>query len=1500
MNLPFLRCGLFFLLTSVLPCMASTNFSSVGENLFAKAGDLTATGGAVSNSGGTLTLQTNSAAGASFQRAFSVEPNTEYFFAVDVLSPDRVVATMGGLNMSYHRQGTWQTVCGLVRPNVKGQLDLKLALRSLTSGQAAQAEIKNLRLQRVERPQRVVSRPRDGSTTLLQDGAAKATIIYPSTTKDGKTQGEAIRSAIEAQSGINLPLLSDVEATDEKAPILHPNLREQNLIIIGRLATNRALWSAYNRFLAAEDGYYPGGEGFVVRTAADVFRNGKNHLILGGSTEVGVQKAVDHFIKTASSTDTAKRQTIQLPWLLDVELGGECLAAFQADEKVWQDPENPLLAAMTPGYGKVVRWYQNAMGYYWSDLPEYRQRAQDYLKQVLTDRSHTHQYIVEFFIRTVEMLDESPFFTKSEIEQIDSLVLENFLNFLTVTDLSWMTTFSPPYQAIGIVNRHQIAPWYSDLKMAEFLARHVELGGELKELVEFRLSEKDAAFRAFVSTRNGPSMPGIAGSSDYGEFPAVFYRYALENDLYHEFFDSGLARQALSLERLDQTTATYAYPGSHVDIPDWLGTLSHLTHDGTYRWLLDNIAYPKPERGPFQGRYVADVHRYHIGQDLPPVAPDPSWAGIKIVAQPEIADQTDAITKSQFPLVSIRGGFTPTDDFLAILGVNPSLPAGVLVKMVLGGQSIFNASDEAGSRVTTNGASAINLSDYNPEREKQVPQISAIRWKAELPGAWALQTETPIAADIIWRRDIVRLSSELYAFADTFIAQRDARYLLRVAWHGTTPLTPDQGRWKVTTNKGSTNISPVGDGFLPRVDGNSLFFESTRSMKSGEAVTAWTVVQRTSVKDPLWAASLRSPAQLQLQQGTGNTTLLHRGALETSAGTLTSDLQVETSEGLAVFGWQESPSAAFQSFSWPTNAAQTDAAPLSETWLPAVKEALANTAPSSTTLPVDAVTPSPIVNDLAPWRQAWSYDGLLRPTRIQPAIKDGIVDFGQVVSLAEIRSATTQYRIWNTTTVPTDIMSATGDSATAPAPDSPSWTPVTGELKDRPGIRSGNYGEMHPLPQVDQSLFPKDLHTRFLRSANTAQLRFYVNDSLKARHPIRVRTIRDAGPTPLIIANTNIFPAFPRMIRDDDFALSVLRPDGKTQASLDIAGPVQSFLVADQSGAGQPQILILKANGRLDAFSLTGQPIFSKDLFEDLVKFDKTYGNPNTRQPTGGHRMPFSFGLWRKDKKGASKVVIGRYGNFSFLDEKLNFEGVLIGGPYGNSGVIPKGYDFNGDGKDETLAIERFNLTQIGGENKPVVRNPQAANTWPEVYQVESQKFAKDADTQLLAGAPIYEFRVLEQYGGNPRFVFVARGNYIGIYDARDKQWVFSWAPPAPIQAAALVKETPDKIQACVATMDGIVWSLTWDVRRPGRPVIDIQPVGLNIADITAPPSQDGSALLSAREGLYLRSSDGKISRIAEGGFQSADFVTDSTGKRQIAAATLLGQILSYQETTAP
>jgi len=48
--------------------------------------------------------------------------------------------------------------------------------------------------------------------------------------------------------------------------------------------------------------------------------------------------------------------SIVMPWLLDVELGGECRTAFEADDKLRAgEPRHGLLPPKEPGYGTVRR-----------------------------------------------------------------------------------------------------------------------------------------------------------------------------------------------------------------------------------------------------------------------------------------------------------------------------------------------------------------------------------------------------------------------------------------------------------------------------------------------------------------------------------------------------------------------------------------------------------------------------------------------------------------------------------------------------------------------------------------------------------------------------------------------------------------------------------------------------------------------------------------------------------------------------------------------------------------------------------------------------------------------------------------------------------------------------------------------------------------------------------------------------------------------------------------
>lgn len=1377
--------------------VAGTDFRAIGTNLFATSTPwIPKSGKILSNEAGVIQL-TSPSAGAVFTASITVEPEKEFFFAVSVKSPDRLTASLGGLSMSYHAQGEWQRVCGLVRSRGNHMLELKLDLRPLNGRNTAQAEIKDIVLQQVERPTRVIPRNHSGETPLVSNGQPEATIIYPQ--KNGSGLAEKVQSAIREKTGVTLPILSDREATDEDWPILESSLKDKNLILIGNLEINRAFWPAYNRFRAAADGYYPGGDGFVVRTAVNVFANGKNQILLAGSSPEGIKRAVEKFQGRLQSSPDGN--SLVLPWLLDVELGGKCLGAFEADNTLWKDPDNPVLPAQTPGYGKVARWYRNAMGYYWSGWPQYLERAKQDLQTLLSDRAYTHQYLAEFLSRTASMIQGSPALTPKQAAELDGLILQNFLDFLTTDDLSWMTVFSPPYSDISMRNRHQLAPWLADLTMARFLRDNVKLGGMLKELTDFRLSEKDAVFHSFVSNRSGPSLPGVAAGSDYEEFPAAFFRYALENDLYPEFIASGQAHKTLGLDRINVSGARYAYPPCDVDLGMWLGAMAMLTGDGRYQWLNANIPFPS---NTFQGRYVADVHRYQPSADTPVNEPS-DWIGIQEASQPDKGDQTPENESRRFPHITLRGGFHPSDDLLIVAGVTPDFPAGTLIRLDVGGVNFLGGGGD--SRATTTGANAVRLDNFLLDAPPS-PNTAELLWKKQLPEAWAFAIRTALSPEMDWDRVILRLESGQFVFHDTFRARRPGQFQLRVNWHSPLNFHPSGAGWELMTKNGRLHVEKLRGDFSSRTNGSDLAWESVRNFKAGETAEVWTLV------------ASKPPNQERLEK-----------ALK----------ELPTQESA-----QEAPMAA-----------------------------VASTIEDQSKL----------------WSIRWTYDGLLRPTLINPKIlSDDLVDFETEIPLAEIRTLVAG-RFWQTGVLPPEIFAAPPGAVIPPA-TADGWRHVEGSRMARPGPKTGNYGEVTPMPSADEAMSPNNLRTRFIKAQGAANLQYFRSDILKARHPIRLRLLTDLpGGKPILLADNGRFPAFPRPWRDDDFSLALLHPDdGRALAQVDVSGPVQGVLVADQKGSGNAEIFVLRMDARVDVFGLDGRPHESMDLFAAGTEFQKRFGRENTRHPAGGHFMPFSFGLWRPNKQGARKWVIGRYGSILFLDENRKLEGVLNFPSYAGATMLPQGTDFNGNGREEILLLERSNLIHIGGDLNPSVRDSEKSQFWPQVYD-RTVVSPKKASSPLLAGAPVHAFQVLPNFGGKSQYIFAARKNFIGLYDASTRQWTLTWNPPAPIAAATLMGETRQRVELCLSTTDELFWTLTLDVRRPGRPVVSVSPLPLTVNQMQSDPFQPGTVILAAQEGLFLRSPEGQFLKIADGSFSSAVV----TGPGRIVAANDQGLIQCFQ-----
>ena len=69
-----------------------------------------------------------------------------------------------------------------------------------------------------------------------------------------------------------------------------------HIVAAGNVFSNRAVRRLGMNFYAWTDEYYPGGDGYEVRTVHNPFGAGRNAVLLGGSTPEGVERAVSEFL----------------------------------------------------------------------------------------------------------------------------------------------------------------------------------------------------------------------------------------------------------------------------------------------------------------------------------------------------------------------------------------------------------------------------------------------------------------------------------------------------------------------------------------------------------------------------------------------------------------------------------------------------------------------------------------------------------------------------------------------------------------------------------------------------------------------------------------------------------------------------------------------------------------------------------------------------------------------------------------------------------------------------------------------------------------------------------------------------------------------------------------------------------------------------------------------------------------------------------------------------
>ncbi len=133
----------------------------------------------------------------------------------------------------------------------------------------------------------------------------------------------------------------------------------------------------------------------------------------------------------------------------------------------------------------------------------------------------------------------------------------------------------------------------------------------------------------------------------------------------------------------------------------------------------------------------------------------------------------------------------------------------------------------------------------------------------------------------------------------------------------------------------------------------------------------------------------------------------------------------------------------------------------------------------------------------------------------------------------------------------------------------------------------------------------------------------------------------------------------------------------------------------------------------------------------------------------------------------------------------------------------------------------------------------------------------------------------------------------MGIYDGLEKKWAFAWKPTVSIQSAALSQWKAGDLGVTILTRDDLLWRLRFKDGLKELSDYSVRPLGYTFSAIAAQEDGKEEILLSGNEGLFLMRGSDKLRRIAEGVFQTAQFLPG--GQMAIIAITAKGEIIRME-----
>ncbi len=1390
-----------------------------------------------------------------FFRKFDVSPGKDYLFSAEVLSDSAVTVTIGApeiqpgywKKIAYPRTGEKQTIYGFYNSRNARCLQVTLSVLPVQDGISGKTEIRRVSLREVDfRNLQPVRKKQISSSTVLD---ANSAIVIP----EGAFYRE-LAEKIRAKLNPAPMIVTDKEACEPDQPTLRKEFAGKNLILLGNLDTNRAFWPAYTSMLAASDNYYPGPRGYEIRTAVDVLRNGKNHIIIGSSSPEGVRLAVEHFLPMVRS---------ELPFLLDIKLDGECKKIVDEDIARWKQFPNGDFPQKEAGYHTIRRWYHNAIAYYWTGDPFYRDMAKKLFPPVLKDNAYTHHYIMEWFFKTWRMVEPTDLYTDVQKKQTEKLLLNNYLELQTGADLIWFRYWTPPYQKLIVNSRHITSPLMCLVETSDYVRNSLELPSPLRELADFTWDESSRAMRGISMTRRQDSLPGEGGGGGLDELSLSVYRFMLKYGMY-DFFRSGQAKKWSQFEFRDHSNVRNNIlfrQNYNFKLP--AAILAAYYRDPGDQYYRETGTYNILGQGMFDDRYVCGIgtFRSNVKSRMPEeinrlavvrtsdhdLAHSNYFNFLSSRFNPAVLKQTPT------DMVILKGGTRPGDSLLAVSGARRYIAnPGEIVQLSVNGTGWLHNwwtglySNDTGTPFERNML-YVNRSKQPGNAVGIYSALAGLEWSVCLPGIQTASLCITPFNGVDWKRRLYRVNPEAYLVYDAVTALQDDDFDIAVTWrpmYGVLPNTADT--LFSTLGKNIFSIACSGKGFTletntknylnkisPKLNSHFAFHGS---LKKGDRLAAAALLQ---VNGKLSVAEL----------GNGKVALLENGKTVSEITFTDSGVREVGRKRLAASGctrFELDGTCLFQSekpvgmvWDFETATLHADGAPsrkmdvsennrvralcekhLASIVLPAKNSSSAEASSAPKTIPC--------------LTKEWFCNPFREPAVVNLGYGERtIFDLGETVRLSEIRNLNAFVKL------PGSVEFSENGTQWKKLPLKPVWMP---------GQNVRSYGETIPTAEYYQAaMLNPAVSARYVRCAKPERLEFLRSDKLEPSRPVKILAVQ-----PYILAANEILKAWPRRYLSENSTFAVLSPKGKELFVYRTRDGLHELKVLDYPAPDS--IGMVTADGKILFFDPSGKVLRKLNANDDLKAFNDRYGRPGTRQPAGGFSATYCLGAWRNPVQ----LIAPRYGQLSFYGNKGDFTGLLYGGTYGMPHILNRGCDFNGDGVEEQIALGPNTLVHIDGTDKSYVRAPGSHIYWAEVYSKTECVYPVSWNINFgTYGARVLCFKQLDF--GTGKYVPVVARTYLGIYDGKARKYVYVRVPLSPISAADIVRTGPSAWKGVISQEDNSVTIFDWKqtLSNPVLAKLSV-PDEINAIHIT----KSGRVFLAGNKGLYELEGNRSVRRL--------------------------------------